>query len=411
MLSEEYFDPEKRATVDQLHNVRPFIEAPPTKEPVDFMDLDTIDLSTFQDGPQGLSSRQKLAQQLESVLTDYGFFKLVGHGISEATFERMKSIGQAIFELEDDIKNQFVGGEKKIPQEEERDLGVIRGTGFKPRGYLEYTNGQRDNVEFYNLRHFQHDDIFYNKTEYPEFVKYHLDEISEYFKHLHFETLRKLLILMDIILELPEGQLWENHFKVIENDINRSGGGRARFLMYHEVEKEYVKKTNGTWLRGHSDACAITFILSQPIVSLQVREHDSNNWKYISHTSNSLVVNIGDAFKFLTGGYFKSSLHRVTTPPGDQLKHKRNTVIYFSNPSLTTYIDPLSLNSPKLDRLGYGIEPGVERITFKQWDEAKGTYFNQKNQQNSKEVSLLGRSTLMSYIDGAPSEKKALSVS
>ena len=86
-------------------------------------------------------------------------------------------------------------------------------------------------------------------------------------------------------------------------------------------------------------------------------------------------------------------------------------MIYFSNPSLTTYIDPLSLNSPKLDRLGYGIEPGVERITFKQWDEAKGTYFNQKNQQNSKEVSLLGRSTLMSYIDGAPSEKKSLSVS
>ena len=37
-------------------------------------------------------------------------------------------------------------------------------------------------------------------------------------------------------------------------------------------------------------------------------------WPY----SDGLIVNIGDAMEFITGGYFKSSIHRVVGPPDDQ---------------------------------------------------------------------------------------------
>ena len=180
MLSQHYFNPINKAEIDLAHKVRPFIEAPPTKLDVPMIDLQAIDLSTFLDGPHGLKSRQQLANQLESALTTYGFFKLTGHGIDHDTLERMKSIGQSLFELEDDTKKKFHAGNTKHPDEADRELGVMRGVGYKPRGHWEYQNGQRDNVEFFNIRHFLHDDIFFNKTEYPEFFKYYLDEVSGY---------------------------------------------------------------------------------------------------------------------------------------------------------------------------------------------------------------------------------------
>lgn len=400
----EYFNPIKKAEIDKQYNVRPFREAPTTKENIQLMELEAIDLSKYQEGPEGLESRKKLAKQLEEALTTYGFFKLVGHGIEEETFDRMKLLAQSIFELPEETKAKFLAGERKLPQEADRELGVIRGTGYKPKGHWEYSNGQRDNVEFFNVRHFLHDDLFFTQ-EYPEFVKYHLDELSAYYKHLHHEVLRKTLTLIDIILELPEGQLWENHFKVHENDIEKSGGGFGRVLLYHEITEEYKKLTGETWLRGHTDATALTFIASQPIVSLQIREHDTGEWKYVSHTPNALIVNIGDAFKYMSGSYFKSLIHRVTTPPKDQMDYKRNTIIYFSDPSLETYIDPLSLNLPKLNRLGYFLEPGVERVTFKQWDEEKGKFLNSKSKRTGGEIEMLGRTTLMS-LEG---DKKVVS--
>lgn len=392
-----YLDPTEKAKIDKIHNVRPFIEAPNTTElaPSSVIELEAIDLSKFVDGPEGLASRKQLAAQLEVALTTYGFFKLVGHGIGTEQIERLKAVGQAIFELDDNTKKQNVAGTFKIPEEQDRELGVIRGTGYKPRGHWTYQNDKRDNVEFFNVRHFLHDDIFYHQIKYPEFVKYHLDEINTYFKHLHYEVLRKVLLLIDIILELPEGQLWQNHFQVINNDIENSGGGFGRFLMYHPVDEEYKEKTNGTWLRGHTDATALTFILSQPIVSLQIREHETNEWKYVTHTPNALVVNIGDAFKYLSGSYFKSLIHRVTTPPEDQAGYQRSTIIYFCDPSLTTFIDPQSLQSPKLQRLGYNGDGG-KRVTFKEWDEEKGKFLNEKSRHTKKEVKLFGRDTLMS---------------
>lgn len=382
--------------MSQNITLRPFVEAPASSIKVPQIDLAAIDLSSYVEGPQGRESRVKLAKSLKEALVTYGFFKLVGHGVEEETFDKLKSLTQGIFEAPQEEKVKFLAGEQKYAPEADRELGVVRGTGYKPRGHWEFQNKQKDNVEFYNVRQFLHDDIFYNEFQYPGVVEQHLTAISAYFKYLHNVVLRKILTLIDIILELPEDHLWENHFKVINNDIENSGGGFGRFLLYHEVNKEYTEKTNGTWLRGHTDATALTFIASQPIASLQIRDHDTDEWKYVTHTPNALVVNIGDAFKLLTGGYFKSSIHRVVTPPEDQLEYKRNTIIYFSDPSLSTVIDPETLDSPILNRLGYFRPQDLNRVTFKEWDEEKGKYLNSKSKIAKKEVTLFGRDTLMS---------------
>ncbi|GME70961.1 unnamed protein product [Ambrosiozyma monospora] len=201
--------------IDKKYNLRPFVDAPESKVEIpNKIDLEAIDFSTYKEGPEGLESRQKLAKQLEGALTDYGFFKIVGHGISEETFNKLKAITQSIFELPAEEKAKYIAGTYPIEQEKDSDLGIVSGVGFKPRGHWTYVKGVTDELEFINFRHYLHDEIYYN-TPYPEFVQWHLSDIQAYFKYLHLQVLRRVLTLMDIILEIPEGTLYGNYFKPI----------------------------------------------------------------------------------------------------------------------------------------------------------------------------------------------------
>ncbi|VEU21999.1 DEKNAAC102951 [Brettanomyces naardenensis] len=392
-------DPKLKAEVRKKFNFRPFKEAPISKIPSkDTIELDALDFSKFKEGPEGLEDRKKLAKQLEGAVTKYGFFKIVNFGVSQELINQVLSLSQGTLEEPEEVKKQFIGGERNLPHEKERPLGVVRGTGYKPLGYWKYTNDTPDNVEFFNFRYFTQYDTFFNKTEYPEFVKYNLDDIAYYFNYIHREVLRRVVNLIDLILEIPEGTTYRKYFDVVQGDLENAPNGSGRFLLYHPVSDEYNEKTGAIWMRGHADGDALTFILSQPILSLQIREHDTGIWKYATHTPGALVVNIGDMFQQLTGGYFKSSIHRVVTAPEDQRQYYRDTVIYFCNPVPTVYLDPDSLESPKLDRLGLKRDQKLERITARQWDDKKGEFFNRTSANRTQNISFFGRPTVGSLI-------------
>lgn len=367
------------------YKLRPFIEAQTSKSNIKPIELDAIDLSLFQEGPEFLSQRQELAAKLENSLSTYGFFSLINHGIDLETFDRLRSIAQSVLELPQEIKEKHLAGALKSDEEDRsRSLGGERGAGFKPRGYWLMKNGVVDSIEHYNFRDLQQPGFFSKDKTYPEIVRHYLPEVANYYRFLHSTILRKLTILCDIILELPEGFLWKNYFKVIENDYKNSGNGFGRFMLYHSMDPKEEEKVDKNWLRGHSDGSAFTFITSQPILSLQIRDYFTGEWKYVGHTPGGLIVNIGDAMEFITGGYFKSSIHRVVSPPDDQKKFRRLVLIYFCNPKYTAILDPEPLNSAKLKRLGY-VKPKVwEKITFSQWDDEKGRLFGKKDVNDVK---------------------------
>jgi len=63
------------------------------------------------------------------------------------------------------------------------------------------------------------------------------------------------------------------------------------------------------------------------------------------------MVNCCNALSALTGGYLKSSVHRVHTPPDDQAHINRLGVLFFAQPNNHVVLGPIS-NSPLLKRLG-----------------------------------------------------------
>ena len=66
-----------------------FTPVGPSKDPLDYADLQTVDMSTFHSGP---AAQAALAQTVRSAMHHQGFFVLTNFGISEAEIERQVDI-------------------------------------------------------------------------------------------------------------------------------------------------------------------------------------------------------------------------------------------------------------------------------------------------------------------------------
>ncbi|MDC6271171.1 hypothetical protein PP707_02615, partial [Acetobacter pasteurianus] len=62
------------------YNLRPFKEAPLSTSSLKPIELESIDLSLYKDGPENLASRKVLAHKIEKSLSTYGFISVINHG-------------------------------------------------------------------------------------------------------------------------------------------------------------------------------------------------------------------------------------------------------------------------------------------------------------------------------------------
>lgn len=77
--------------------------------------------------------------------------------------------------------------------------------------------------------------------------------------------------------------------------------------------------------RAHTDFGVITLLLTDGLPGLQVQNQNTGQWVSVPPDENAFVVNVGDMLQQITGGYFKSNLHRVLNL-GDADRH---SVPYF----------------------------------------------------------------------------------
>lgn len=380
--------------IDKKYSVRPFIDPEPTKEDLNPLVLQAIDLSLFKEGEEFFPERKKLAELLETSITTYGFFNLTNFGISNDEIEYLRAISQSVLTLPYSTKEKYLASAATKEQEKENNIGGERGQGFKPKGYWAIKNGVRDSIDHYNVRDTYHDRFMQETDKHPELVAFHLKEIADYYNHLHRVVLPKLLRLCDIILEVDEGTLEKHYFENLGTNLDNSGS-HGRLMMYQPYKnEESSQKTEGVFLRGHSDISGFTFITSQPILALQIKDVYSGDWRYVAHRENSLIVNIGDSLEFITGGYFKACLHRVIEPPLDQRSFNRLVIIYFCNPSSSAELDPERIKSPKLTKLGYSKFDKLkdwEKIQFNDWNDAKGKLLGRSEAGERNLLKYYGR--------------------
>ncbi|KAJ6498545.1 hypothetical protein C8R47DRAFT_1175638 [Mycena vitilis] len=269
----------------------PKYRTPPTAEAeLEYADLPIIDLSKAQDA----KGRAELTAQMSTAMQTRGFFYAVNHGYTASQTERMFDIADVPFTgVDPDEKRLYIAKMK--------ETGAYRG--YKPRQYWHIDNGVRDQAESYNVN------FAITKQQHPEAVRPFLAEIETFARHCHLNVVHPILRLLALGLELPEDALVEMHG-----------------YSYPRSQDEELK-TKNVWLKGHTDTNSITVLYSQP------------------------VINVGDALEFLTGGYYKATIHRVVQPPADQRNYNRLGLVYFAMTDDAVKLAPLT-ESPVLQHVG-----------------------------------------------------------
>ncbi|KAJ7820017.1 Clavaminate synthase-like protein [Mycena olivaceomarginata] len=305
-----------------------YISPPPTQEKLDYADLAIIDLSKALDA----EGRAELAVQAAEAMKTQGFFYVINHGYTSAQTERMFDIADIPFSgVSDEEKSSYSGKMK--------ETGSYQG--YKPRQYWHIDNGVHDQLEHYNINR----DV--TKRQHPEAVRPFLPEIEAFARHNHFNVLHPILRLLARGLELPEDALVNLH------GFESVGETYVRFMKYYPRSEAEELKTNNVWLKGHTDFGTITVLYSQPVAALQILARDGK-WRWIRHVENALVINAGDALEFLSGGYYKATIHRVVQPPADQHTYTRLGLFYFCMTDDVVQLSPgpFASESAVLQRVG-----------------------------------------------------------
>jgi isopenicillin N synthase-like dioxygenase len=86
-------------------------------------------------------------------------------------------------------------------------------------------------------------------------------------------------------------------------------------------------------------------LFRQPVAALQILNSEGE-WKWVKPQDETITINICDALQALTGGFFKSSVHRVHSPPQDQAHVDRLGVLFFARYVMTSFKNLVTSSAP-----------------------------------------------------------------
>ncbi|KAF4624224.1 hypothetical protein G7Y89_g13949 [Cudoniella acicularis] len=306
-----------------------------TEAQLDWANLEALDISKL-DQPGG---KKALATQVLNFIDKNGFFYVTGHGFLNEQITRQYALAQEFFHLPLEEKTKYLANTA---------AGDFRGYKAKAAG----ANAGRDNDERYNIPKFTPE----HERPHPQLILDHFEEIKDFSLHIHNKILLPLLRLFAYVLEIDEEYFVNRH------RYDAEGLEYLRYMKYHPDPKDL-------WAIGHTDYNTLTFLFHQPVAGLQVQTKEG--WRYVRSNPDSIIVNVADALEFLSGGYLKSTVHRVVRPPKDQAEKPRLSLIYFARPEAAIKLEPV--RSPLLERLGLQkeIEEGLSSVTAEEWARAR----------------------------------------
>ncbi|EED78172.1 predicted protein [Postia placenta Mad-698-R] len=162
-------------------------------------------------------------------------------------------------------------------------------------------------------------------------------------------------------------------FDIADVPFTQVGGDEKRLLLALGLElpeETFVEMHGFEDDNETADSGSVSILWSQPISALQILSPDGK-WRWIRHVDNALVINAGDAIEFLSGGFYKATIHRVVQPPADQRGYARVGVFYFAKANDDIKLIPL-FESPVLQRHGIRrLSPDDQAPTMGEWRKSR----------------------------------------
>lgn len=240
-----------------------------------------------------LSSRKKLAKQIDEICQNIGFFIIIGHSIDENIQNEMMNISNEFFHLPLSIKREIIGSEDY------------------PYGY----NGLNDE----NLS------LGYEKSS-SSFLLPDLKESfsigPEHEQSIHWPS--KPLSMPSIWLKYYDQchRLSQHLYRLFALALNLDENWFDDKITHHRsaLRSLYYPcfssalPCNQYRSSAHTDYGAFTILKQDSIGGLQVQSRSDDQWIDVPFIENSFVVNLGDLMSRWTSDHWRSTPHRVISP-------------------------------------------------------------------------------------------------
>lgn len=293
------------------------------------------------------ADKSKVARDLRQACRKVGFFYIANHGISLDLQEQLEAQSKSFFAL---------GLEEKLKIRME--LGGKAWRGYFPVGD-ELTSGKPDLKEgiYFGIELEDNDarvkkglpmhgkNLFpENMPEFQQTVLAYMDQITK--------LGHRLMEGLALSLELPSNYFY-NRFT---NDP------LTLFRIFHYPPA--ASNPDSEWGVGeHTDYGVLTILKQDAVGGLQVKT--PSGWIDAPYIPNTFVCNIGDMLDKMTGGFYRSTPHRVRNSSGQG----RLSFPFFFDPNFDAEIQPIDLEGLA------SIQPEEQE----RWDgtnvhEFKGTY-------------------------------------
>ncbi|KAH7390407.1 hypothetical protein BKA64DRAFT_679158 [Cadophora sp. MPI-SDFR-AT-0126] len=283
--------------------------------------------STIPTAPLHRLSLQKLradpeeSARLFSSSKDLGFFYLDLRGDKEG--ESLLQDADELFTLAPKLYDL---GREELSKYDYKSKGSYMGyKGFGSAVVDE--KGNLDRNEFYNIPKDDFLGISSTPFDHPRILYDHKELIVSYMNTSHSLV---TLILQHLTqhLHLPPDTLTSLHRK------SRLSGDQVRFVK----SPPQPPSDQRTALGKHTDFGSITILFNR-LGGLQILPPPSltppgqePQWTYVKPLPGHCIVNLGDAMVKFTNGLLRSNIHRVVSPPGEQAKETRYSLVYFARP-------------------------------------------------------------------------------
>ena len=290
---------------------------------------------------------QNMGKIFVDALSTTGFVYLKNHGIDSDSLNHVNEITKKFFELPLELKNQY-----KEDQSVFGYVGLLEES-LNPSKYPGYK-------EIFNIS-----GCFLGKsdTQWPDELLPLFSKTIENFMEQCKQLTLRLLEVLAVGLNLQDKDEFLKSHSLIHKDGNYTA---LRCLYYPPVPENITKKV--TRLGEHSDYGSITLLFQDDVGGLQVQTA-SGEYMEAAPIEGTMLVNIGDALQFWTGGKLKSTKHKVDLPPNPTgCKSVRRSIAYFVLPNNDVRIDsPLSCVSDDENHKNISSKP----LTFLKYLEGK----------------------------------------
>lgn len=267
----------------------------------------------------GIPDLSQVVKQLRQACREYGFFYITDHGIDQDLQQRLEDLSRRFFAQDPDVK-------LRIPMSQ----GGRAWRGYFPvRGEL--TSGKPDRKEG-----------LYFGSELEERDPRVQAQIPLHGRNLFPDSLPELkatvLQYLEAMTELGH-DLMEGIALSLDLDPNYFEHRYIQdpLILFRIFNYPASDESSPDWGVGeHTDYGLLTILKQDVVGGLQV--YSQGQWIPADPVPNSFVCNIGDMLERITGGYYRSTPHRVkNTSTVDRLSFP-----FFFDPNFNSKVEPIA---------------------------------------------------------------------